>query len=151
MPAAKKSDTRPPPGAVAMKSPAGLELLGRARIVGWPTLATPWNTVSTKLGLAFVPNFALKIWMQYGPHCVVAALAESVLTVLTPPTMVSIAATASTFLLMDITSSVLEPRPSLRTAVVLALDSGPGPGVVPASPAASDRSYPASTASCDGS
>lgn len=51
-----------------MRSPAGLELLGRARIVGWPTLATPWNTVSTKLGLAFVPNLALKIWMQFGPH-----------------------------------------------------------------------------------
>jgi hypothetical protein len=36
--------------------------------------------------------------------------------------MVSIAATASTFLLMDITGSFLEPRPSLRTAVVLALN-----------------------------
>src|SRR5829696_1165448 len=110
-PAAKKSDTRPAPGAVAMRSPAGLELLGRARIVGWPTVATPWNTVSTKLGLALVPNLALKIWMQFGPHCGVAALAERVPTVLRPPTMVSIAATASTFLLMDITSSVLEPRP----------------------------------------
>ena len=52
-----------------MRSPAGLELLGRARIVGWPTLATPRNTVSTKLGLAFVPNLALRIWMQCGPHC----------------------------------------------------------------------------------
>jgi hypothetical protein len=59
-----------------------LELLGRARIVGWPTLATPWNTVSTKLGSAFVPNFALKIWMQCGPHCGVAAVAGSVPTVL---------------------------------------------------------------------
>src|SRR5215213_6619554 len=128
MPAAKKSDTRPAPGAVAMKSPAGLELLGRARIVGWPTVATPWNTVSTKLGLALVPNLALKIWMQFGPHCGVAALAESVPTVLTPPTMVSIAATASTFLLMDIGSSFLEPHSrTLRTAAVLSLDLRPAP------------------------
>jgi hypothetical protein len=72
--------------------------------------------------LAFVPNLALKIWMQFGPHCGVAALAERVPTVLTPPTMVSIAATARTFLLMDMTSSFLEPRPSLRTAVVLSLN-----------------------------
>src|SRR5829696_8056878 len=110
-PAAKKSDTRPAPGAVAMRSPAGLELLGRARIVGWPTLATPWNTVSTKLGSAFVPNLALKIWMQCGPHCGVAAFAASVPTVLRPPATVSAAATASTLLLMDITSSFREPRP----------------------------------------
>src|SRR5215204_7111194 len=122
MPAAKKSDTRPAPGAVAMKSPAGLELLGRARIVGWPTRATPWNTVSTKLGSALVPNFALKIWMQFGPHCGVAAVAGSVPTVLRPPATVSAAATASTLLLMDITSSFLEPRPSLGTAVLLSLD-----------------------------
>ena len=86
-----------------MRSPAGLELLGRARIVGWPTLATPRNTVSTKLGLAYVPNLALKIWMQFGPHCGVAALA-SVPAVIRPAATVSIAATASTFLLMDITS-----------------------------------------------
>src|SRR5215208_6628823 len=112
MPAAKKSDTRPPPGAVAMKSPAGLELLGRARIVGWPTLATPWNTVSTKLGLALVPNFALKIWMQFGPHCGVAAVAGGVPTVLRPPATVSAAATASTLLLMDMSSSFREPWPS---------------------------------------
>src|SRR5215217_5991109 len=94
-----------------MTSPDGLELLGRARIVGWPTVATPWNTVSTKLGLAFVPNFALKIWMQFGPHCGVAALAESVPTVLRPAATVSAAATASTLLLMDMSSSFREPQP----------------------------------------
>ena len=124
-----------------MKSPAGLELLGRARIVGWPTLATPWNTVSTKLGLAFVPNLALKIWMQFGPHCGVAAVAESVPTVLRPAATVSVATTASTFLVMDMTSSFLESRPSLRTAVVLALDSTPTPGVVPRVPPGRERPF----------
>ena len=89
-----------------MRSPAGLELLGRARIVGWPAVSTPWNTVSTKLGLAFVPNLALKIWMQCGPHCGVAAVAGNVPTVLRPPATVSAAATASTLRLMDRRSSL---------------------------------------------
>ena len=50
-----------------MRSPAGLELLGRARIVGWPNLATPEHRLNE--GLAYVPNLAPKIWMQPGPHC----------------------------------------------------------------------------------
>jgi hypothetical protein len=53
-------------------------------IVGWPAAATRWNTVSTKPGLALVPNLALKTWMQRGPHCRVAAPAGSVPTVLRP-------------------------------------------------------------------
>ena len=67
-----------------MRSPAGLELLERAAIVGWPAAATSWNTVSTKPGLALVPNLALKIWLQCGPHCGIAAPAGNVLTVLRP-------------------------------------------------------------------
>jgi hypothetical protein len=48
-----------------MRSPAGLELLGLARIVGWPACATPWNTVSTKWGWSGVPNVQnAQIWMQ---------------------------------------------------------------------------------------
>jgi hypothetical protein len=69
-----------------------------------------------------IANLALKIWMQCGPHYGVAAPAEWVPTVLTPPTMVSTAATASTFLLMDKTSSFLDLRPSLRMAVLLSLN-----------------------------
>src|SRR5215216_1075942 len=92
-----------------MKSPAGLELLGRAKIVGRPTAATPRNTVSTKFGLAFVPNLALKIWMQFRPHCGVAAIAGSVSTVLrpvlTPAATVSATTATSALVLMDISSS----------------------------------------------
>jgi hypothetical protein len=58
--------------------------------------------------------------MQRWPHAGIAALAESVPTVLTPPTMVSIAATASTFLVMDMGSSWTTAI--LRTTVVLSLD-----------------------------
>ena len=43
-----------------------------AAACGWPTIPTPWNTVSTKLGLAFVANLALKTWLQCGPHYGVA-------------------------------------------------------------------------------
>src|SRR6266849_401750 len=91
-----------------MRSPAGLELLGLARIVGWPACATPWNTVSTKLGWAGVPNTRLKISMQCGPHCGVAALAGSVPAVLRPPAMASVAAAVSSLLLTDMTVPFLE-------------------------------------------
>src|SRR5215469_6104451 len=106
MPAAKKSDTKfPAAGCVAMRSPAGLDLLGGATIIGWPAVATPWNTVSTKLGLSFVPNLALKTWMQPGPHCGVAAAAGTVPTVLRPTATLSVAAATSTLRLMDMSTS----------------------------------------------
>src|SRR5215467_3705878 len=94
-----------------MRSPAGSELLGGATIVGWPTAPTPWNTVSTKLGLAFVPNLALNTWTQCGPHCGVAAVAGSVHIMVRPPATVSVAATASTLRLMDMSSSFRQLRP----------------------------------------
>ena len=49
-----------------MRSSAGSELLARCKIVGTPAAGIPRNTVSMKLGLAGVPNSALKIWMQVG-------------------------------------------------------------------------------------
>src|SRR3954453_16111829 len=120
------------PGATAMRSPAGLELLGRARIVGWPTLATPWNTVSTKLGLAFVPNLALKIWMQCGPHCGVAAVAGSVPTVLRPPATVNIAAVASTLRLWDMSSSFRKPQPCSARRLCWQMDQARADAASPA-------------------
>ena len=47
-----------------MKSPAGSKLLARCKIVGTPATGIPRNTLSMKLGLVYVPNSALKIWMQ---------------------------------------------------------------------------------------
>src|SRR6266851_10490760 len=91
-----------------MRSSAGSELLARCRIVGTPAAGIPRNTVSTKPGLVGVPNSLLKISMQALPHCGVAALADSVPTVLTPPTTVSVAAAVSSLLLMDMTVPFLE-------------------------------------------
>lgn len=91
--------------------PAGLELLMRCRIAGTPANGSQRNTLSTNLGLAGVPNRLLKIWTQVLPfwlHSGVAALADSVPTVLTPPTTISVAAAASTLLLMDMTVSFAE-------------------------------------------
>jgi hypothetical protein len=77
MPTAKKSETSAPvAGVLAIRSPAGFELLARPRIVGWPTFATPWRTLSMKLGWAVVPDLAMKTWAQLGPHCGVAAVAD---------------------------------------------------------------------------
>src|SRR5271157_586051 len=90
-----------------MKSAAGSVLLARCRIVGTPAAGIPRNTVSMKPGLAGVPNSLLKIWMQFSSHCEVAALAASVPTVLRPPAKVSVAAAASTLLLME--RKVLRP------------------------------------------
>src|SRR5260370_22867560 len=87
-------------------SPAGSELLVRCRIVGAPANGSPRNTLSTKPGLAYVPNTLLKIWMQVLPfwlHPGVAAFAGSVPAALRPPITVSAAAAASTLLLMDMT------------------------------------------------
>jgi hypothetical protein len=94
-----------------MRSSAGSELLTRCRIVGTPTAGIPRNTVSTKPGLVGVPNSLLKISMQVLPpwvHCGVAALADSVPTVLTPPITVSVAAAVSSLLLIDMTVPFLE-------------------------------------------
>src|SRR6266536_2336666 len=99
-----------------MKSPVGSELLARCKIVGWPAAGSPWTALSTKPG----PNILLKIWTQAVPHCVVDALAGSVAAVLRPPATVSAAAAASTLVLMDMSSSLLEPRPyPTHGAVVL--------------------------------
>ena len=83
-----------------MKSPVGSESLARCTIVGWPAAGIPCNTLSTKLG----PYILLKIWTQALPHCVVDAPAGSVAAALRPPAMVSVAATASTLVLMDMSS-----------------------------------------------
>ncbi len=91
MPAAAKSETRPPRGT---KSPDGSELLARCRTRGWPTLATPSSTASTNRGSPCVPNSGLKTAMQSGPQAGVAALTGSVVPVPTPTT-VAVAAVAA--------------------------------------------------------
>jgi len=94
------------------QGPVGDEVLGRVGAAGavqdrrYAGRRDPESTVSMKPGLAYVPNLALKIWMQVGLtwlHCGVAALADSVPAALRPPAMVSAAAAASTLLLMDMT------------------------------------------------
>src|SRR5215469_968092 len=90
-----------------MKSPVGSESLARCKIVGWPVAGIPWNTLSTKSG----PYILLKIWTQELPHCVVDALAGNVAAVLRPPAMVSAAARRALLVLMDMSSSLLEPWP----------------------------------------
>src|SRR6516164_967059 len=84
-----------------MKSPEGSELLAAPRIVGWPTSATPWRTLSMKPG----PNLGLKTPMQCGPHSGVAAPAERAPAVVTPPATVSAAAAASAVRLRDMMGS----------------------------------------------
>src|SRR3954464_12595766 len=89
-------------------SPAGLLPLTRRRPVGTPAFAIPRNTLSTNRGGSGVPNLALKIWMQCGPHCAVAALAGGAPTAQRPPAMVNITAAARALLLMDMICSFLE-------------------------------------------
>jgi len=60
----------------------------------------------------------LKIWTQALPHCVVDAPAGSVAAVLRPPARISPAAAASTLVLMDMSSSLLNHGRTLRTALV---------------------------------
>src|SRR4051794_23774718 len=95
------------PARRTITSPPGfLPLTGR-RPVGTPAFAIPRNTLSTNRGYSGVPNLALKIWMQCGPHCGVAAAAGSAPTVQTPLAMVAVAAAANTLLLMDMNWSFL--------------------------------------------
>src|SRR6266516_7854941 len=89
------------------KSSAGSVLLVRNRMIGWPTLAPCRHTSSTKFGVRCVPNSRLKMSMQVPPQGGVAAAAESIPTVLTPPTRVTVAAAAKTLLLKDMDSSLL--------------------------------------------
>ena len=65
-----------------------------------------------------MPNSALKIWMQDEPHCVVAALAGGVPAVPSPPATVSVAAAASTLVLMDMTVPFVNHGRALRMALV---------------------------------
>ena len=73
-----------------------------------------------KFGEWCVPNCLANTLMQEAPHDGVAADAVPALSapaMPTPPTMVSVAAAASTLLLMDMNDSSLEPRSrTLRTA-----------------------------------
>ena len=85
-----------------MKSPVGSELLARCKMVGWPAAAIPWNALSTKPG----PYNLLKIWTQALPHYVVDALAGSVAAVARPLARLSVAAAASTLVLIDMSSSL---------------------------------------------
>src|SRR3954470_4449494 len=80
-------------------SPAGLELLARARIVGTPATGSPRNTLSTNLG----PNLALNTWMQCGPHCGGAAAAGSDTAVLAAKSTTKVAAAANNLPRMDMT------------------------------------------------
>jgi hypothetical protein len=123
MPAAKKSDTRPPRG---VKSSDGSEPPARCRTRGWPTAPTPSSTASTKRGSSCVPNSGLKTAMQPGPQAGVAALAGGVATVPRPTTVVA-AAAARTWILTDMRrSSRGGAHRSLRRAVVLVTGSVPG-------------------------
>src|SRR6266849_6463705 len=92
------------PPRETMKSPVGSELRARCTILGTPATGIPRNTLSMKPGLAYVPNLALKIWTQALPHCVAAA--------------VSVAAAASTLVLMDMTVPFVNDCRALRTALV---------------------------------
>src|SRR5918911_3747146 len=99
-------------------SPAGLELLGRARIVGTPATGIPRNTLSTNSGLVGVPNLALNTWMQCGPHCGVAADAGSDAAALAAKNTTKVAAAASNFFWMDMTVPFLNHRRTLRTTLL---------------------------------
>src|SRR3954471_1460547 len=82
----------------------GSVLLARFRPTGCPTFAPPPpRTASTKLGCSTVPSSLLKTEMQGAPHASVAALAAPAAAALTPATIISVAAAASTFLLIDST------------------------------------------------
>src|SRR5437764_8413721 len=61
----------------------------------------------TKFGVRCVPNSRLKMSTQAPPQDGVAAAAESIPTVLTPPTRVTVAAAAKTLLLKPMESSLL--------------------------------------------
>src|ERR687884_336078 len=97
-------------------SPAGLELLGRAKIVGTPATGSPRNTLSTNLGLVGVPNLALNTWMQCGPHCGVAADAGSDDAALAAKNTTKLAAAPNTLFRMDMTAPFLDDSRTLRTA-----------------------------------
>src|SRR6202453_5536902 len=89
-------------------------------MIGCPTFS-PWRSTSTtKLGSVCVPNWWLKMSMQELPHDGVAALAVPAVSAPatpTPPTRVSVAAAASTLLLMDMDCSSLGTHSrTLRTA-----------------------------------
>src|ERR1700744_6608559 len=84
-------------------------------MTGWPALAVAWYTSRTKFGCLWVPNFWLKMSMQFLPHDGVAADAAPAVSVPAapmPPTSVSVAAAAKTLLLKDISAcSSLRRRP----------------------------------------
>src|SRR6516225_1497120 len=85
-------------------------------MIGWPTLSPCRYTSTVKAGLACVPNWKLNRLTQRMPHDGVAAPAGSAVSapaMPTPLTRVSVAAAASTLLLMDMgVSSLGTPRPS---------------------------------------
>src|SRR6516165_6384677 len=90
-----------------MKSPVGSESLAACNMVGCPAAAIPSNALSTKPG----PYSLLKIWTQALPHWVVDAPAGSAAAVPRPPATVSVAAAASTLVLMDMTVPFVKPQP----------------------------------------
>src|SRR3954453_8011124 len=75
--------------------------LTRCRAVGTPGATIPGNTLTSNRGCSGVPNLALKISMQCGPHRGVAAPAGGVPTVQRPPAMVTIAAAGSPLLFLE--------------------------------------------------
>src|SRR3984957_10632216 len=90
-------------------------------MIGWPTFSPCRSTSTTKFGDLWVPNWWLKMLMQELPHDGVAAAAPPAVSAPvtpTPPTRVSVAAAASTLLLMDIgeNSSLGTRSHTLRTA-----------------------------------
>src|SRR5215472_6620564 len=144
-PAAKKSDTRP--WKDWTQSRAGSELLDLNRMIGWPTFSLCRNTSIGDAGpLDFPPvkfggaKSLLKVLTQPGPHDGVPAAAGPAVSapaMPTPPTRVSVAAAASTLLLMDINVPLLEP-----TAVPCARLSELTPA------AREDRTHPTRSARC---
>src|SRR5215472_15742302 len=114
-PAAKKSATVP--WKEMVQSWAGSKLAVRNRMIGWPTFWLCLNTSTTDPG----PKTLLEVLRQDQPHDGVPAAAGPAVSALaapTPPTRVSVAAAASTLLLMDIDGSSLGTHNrALRTAV----------------------------------
>src|SRR6516164_8379375 len=134
----------------ALQSRAGSELLDRNRMTGWPTFSPCRNTSTGEDGPLDAPpvkpagaKSSLKRLMQDGPHDGVAAPAVPAViapTVPTPPTRVSVAAAASTLLLMDMDVPLLEPTavPCARLSELASAARGPE-GSRPARHAAGSR------------
>src|SRR6516164_7099301 len=136
--------SRATPWKDALQSMAGSELLCRNRMIGWPVLSPCRKTSTGEAAPPLKPaKSLLKRLMQLGPHDGVPADAvPAVITPATPtpPTRVSVAAAASTLLLMDMNVPLLEPPavPCARLSELASAARGPE-GSRPARHAAGSR------------